>query len=183
MKQELYTRGVELMKEFCGANKLSAPIVTPHAKEEWKFKGTCAYYRPTYISICVDQCANIGRAGRLWSYPGYVVDRTPYGVVQHELGHHVDFTLSDARTSYGGDFSTKLRAATGELRITSYCPNDMEWFAEIFRLFVTNSDLLKTIRPVTYASLKEIYRPVVDAPWRKILADAPERTLIAAARK
>lgn len=39
---------------------------------------------------------------------------------------------------------------SGELPITSYAPNPAEWFAEIFRLFVTNHGLLKQLRPKTY---------------------------------
>lgn len=183
-RQVMLDKGVELMQEFCEANTLAAPHVATHTSEKWKFHGkACAYYRPTLISICPDACATIGRGGMAWSYPGYAVDRTPYGVVQHELGHHIDYTLSDAKAAYGGDFSAKLREATGERKITNYCPNDMEWFAEIFRLFVTNSDLLCVIRPRTYAVLKEIYRPVVDAPWRVVLEDAPERTIEMAPRK
>src|SRR6266542_543457 len=52
--------------------------------------GVCAYYRDGEIEIWVQSCAAIGRVGRQWSYPGYVVDRTPYGVLAHALGHHVD---------------------------------------------------------------------------------------------
>jgi hypothetical protein len=111
------------------------------------------------------------------------VDRTPYGVLQHELGHHVDQLLSEQKGSYGGDFSVKLRAATGEARITSYCPNDWEWFAEIFRLFVTNSDLLRELRPRTYEQIRQQYKPVRDTPWRHVLRDAPPRNIIAAERK
>jgi len=183
-KQQMFTSGKELMAEFCEANSITPPYVAAHDPAKWRFRDrTCAYYRPTLISICPDECAAIGYYGQAWSYPGYVIDRTPHGVVQHELGHHVDWCLSDSKGSYGGDFSQRLRAATGERRITNYCPNDWEWFAEIFRLFVTNSDLLQHLRPRTYNVLRGIYKPVVDAPWRKVLKDAPERTLEMAEKK
>lgn len=181
-KERMYETGVELMNEFCAANALEAPHVAAHRAAKWRFDA-CAYYRPTLISICVSNCAHIGFGGQAWSYPGYVIDRTPHGVIQHELGHHVDWHLSDSKGAYGGDFSTRLRQATGEQRITSYAPNDWEWFAEIFRLYVTNSDLLRLLRPRTYSVLREIYKPVVDAPWRKVLAKAPQRTIEQAEKK
>ena len=184
MKQVMFERGEELMAEFCSANKITPPRVAVHARERWALGDrACAYYRPTLISICPARCSNIGTAGMAWSYPGYAVDRTPYGVVQHELGHHVDYMRSKTKGAYGGDFSVQLRKLTGERKITNYCPNDWEWFAEIFRLYVTNSDLLRVIRPVTYAALKELYRPVVDAPWEQVLKDAPARTIEMAPRK
>lgn len=183
MKSALFNRGRDLMHEFCEANKLSVPEIDQKLSTEWRFDSTCAYYREDVISICVPRCAAIGVAGQAWSYPGYVIDRTPYGVVQHELGHHVDFSRSDVKGAYGGDFSAKMRQLSGEDKLTNYCPNNWEWFAEMFRLFVTNSDLLRAVRPRLYAQLRELYRPVVDAPWRAILKDAPDRTFAMAAKK
>ena len=181
-KQVMLDKGKELMHEFCEANALAPPHVAAHPRERWRVASACAYYRPTLISICPDRCSSIGAAGMAWSYPGYKIDRTPYGVVQHELGHPVDYLRSKVKGAYGGDFSVKLREITGEEKISGYCPNDWEWFAEIFRLYVTNSDLLRIMRPRTYAKLKDIYRPVVDAPWRVVLKSAPERTIEMAAR-
>src|SRR5690606_2929539 len=143
----------------------------------------CAYYRPSYIKVCVEACAAPGYGGRAWSWPGYVIDRTPYGVYAHELGHHVDVQLSDVRGRYTGDFSRKLRARSMEQPITGYCDNDGEWFAEIFRLFCTNPDLLKRLRPVTYGLITDHVKPVVAKPWRAVLANAPARTVAMAARK
>jgi hypothetical protein len=182
-KLELLRSGVDLMAEFCAENKLRVPKGKVLSKAEWRFPSTCAYYRSSVITICPDACASIGTSGRAWSYPGYVIDRTPYGVMQHELGHHADHTLSYEKGAYGGDFSTKMRIAATEPKLTGYCPNDWEWFAEMFRLFVTNSDLLKAVRPRTYELIKEHFKPVIDKPWRKVLKDAPPRTIEMAARK
>lgn len=182
-KAQLLALGRDLAAEFCEANRLSLPAVDEQPGASWRFRGTCAYYRRDVITICPSVCAPPGTGGRQWSWPGYVVDRTPYGVIQHELGHHVDYTLSDDKGAYGGDFSVKLRRLTGEDRITSYCPNTWEWFAEIFRLYVTNSDLLRALRPRTHEQLRAIYRPVIDVPWRQVLKDAPERTQRAAENK
>lgn len=182
-KLEMLRSGVELMQEFCEANKLEVPGGVVIAKAEWRFPSTCAYYRKNVITICPDACASIGFGGRAWSYPGYAIDRTPYGVMQHELGHHADYVKSGAKGAYGGDFSEAMRNSAGEVKLTGYCPNDWEWFAEMFRLFVTNSDLLKVARPRTHALLRENFKPVIDKPWRKVLKDAPARTIEMAARK
>lgn len=182
-KNELLASGQDLMKEFCEANTLELPSMTVVPGAEWRFRGTCAYYRKSVVTICPSACAHIGTGGMSWSYPGYAIDRTPYGVIQHELGHHVDFTLSEAKGAYYGDFSVKLRRAVDEPKLTNYCPNDAEWFAEMFRLFVTNSDLLRAMRPRTWEAVKERYKPVVDRPWREVLEKAPARTIEQAWKK
>lgn len=160
-KQELLDRGKELMERFCRVNKIRPPDLKP---EKIQFR-SCAYYRPQYIKIDVLKCAFPGTAGQAWSWPGYSVDRTPYGVVQHELGHHVDWLLSEQKGSYFGNYSRDLRAKTKELPITSYALNDAEWFAEIFRLYVTNPGLLAALRPATHAELRAKLKPVVTADW------------------
>lgn len=183
-KEGQLEEGIELAKRFCRINDLAMPHVNVVLRTRWRFPSTCAYYRPTAIFICTSRCAHIGTAGRAWSYPGYVIDRTPYGVIQHELGHHVDHTHSSAKGAYGGDFSERMRAASGEPKLTNYCPNDWEWFAEMFRLFVTNPDLLKRVRPATYALIVEAgLRPVELRSWRTVLEDAPGRTIEMAERK
>lgn len=182
MKQQLLDEGVALMHRFCEENKLAVPPVVVRPKAGWPF-GVCAYYRPTKIVICLEACARIGTAGMSWSYPGYTVDRTPYGVIQHELGHHVDVTRSSQVRAYQGDFSVNLRRETGEPPISGYCPDDGEWFAEIFRVFVTNPDLLRIVRPATYARLISQFAPVVTDTWEMVLAKAPERTQKACAKK
>lgn len=180
-KPNLLVAGVKLMVDFCTLNSLRQPEVNEASPASWSF-GVCAYYRPATIHICVPKCAAIGVAGRAWSYPGYTVDRTPYGVVQHELGHHVDVERSTRRGNYYGDFGIRLRQVAGEKPITSYCPNDAEWFAEMFRVFVTNPDLLQQVRPRTHRELRQVFEPVFSDTWRDRLRDAPARTIKAAER-
>lgn len=182
-KEALFERGLKLAKLFCAKNGLTLPEIRRVGYDDWRFDSTCAYYRPSYIAICVEKCASFGRAGRAWSWPGYVVDRTPYGVIQHELGHHVDWTFSKSKGAYFGDYSEELRAKAGEPALTGYCPNTAEWFAEIFRLFVTNSDLLRGVRPKAFAEISKKLNPAVTTPWRDVLEDAPARTIISAEKK
>jgi len=182
MKEKHLADGIALMQHFCEVNSLITPPINVRTKADWRF-AECAYYRPTYIEICLDKCAPIGTVGMQWSYPGHTVDRTPYGVIQHELGHHVDVTYSTKVDRYRGDFSINLRKETGEKPISGYCPNDGEWFAEIFRLFVTNPHLLRAIRPRTYQRLCDHFVTVVSDPWETVMAQAPDRTIAACAKK
>lgn len=181
-KPSLLDRGKDLMARFCAANDLPAPAMVEADPKRWAF-GVCAYYRRDVITISVQHCAAIGYAGMQWSFPGHSVDRTPYGVVQHELGHHVDLLSSTRRGAYFGDFSIAMRERAGELPLTSYCPNDAEWFAEMFRLFVTNPDLLAKLRPRTHAEMVERWKPVFEDTWRERLAGAPDRTILSIERK
>lgn len=182
-KQSLLDRGVELMRLFCSPNGLLVPPVVTVERRSWPFDA-CAYYRPIEIHICVDKCAAIGFAGMQWSFPGHSVDRTPYGVIAHELGHHVDMTRSTRRDRYRGDYSIGMRKRSGnEQPLTSYCPDDGEWFAEMFRLFVTNPDLLHKLRPRTHALLAADFKPVFEDGWRERLAGAPDRTILSIERK
>jgi len=152
-KATLLDRGKALAAAFCALNGMPVPAVVEEPSKDWPFGKICAYYRNCVTTICVPRCAAIGVAGMAWSFPGYVVDRTPYGVLQHELGHHADVLCSSHAGPYYGDFSASTRARVREAPITSYCPNDGEWFAEMFRLFVTNPGLLRLMRPRTHAAM------------------------------
>ena len=139
-KSDLFEMGKAHIARWCELNAVEMPRVNPRrGKPDF---GVCAYYRDGGIEIWVQSCAAIGRVGRQWSYPGYVVDRTPYGVLAHELGHHVDRQHGPA-----GGVRSHLWRPLDATPLTSYCPNDNEWFAELFRLFVTNPDLFERVRP------------------------------------
>lgn len=174
-KSELLAGGRALMTQFCVVNCLAEPEVQVY-QELWGVSA-CAFYRAGKISIHPPSCASIGQGGQAWSYPGYFIDRTPYGVIQHELGHHVDRLMGEDKGLYFSEFSVRARHDSGEDKLTNYCPNDAEWFAEMFRLYVTNSDLLKYLKPVTHALIAKHWKPVIERPWREVLAGAPVRNL------
>lgn len=170
-KQELFEEGRRHIETWCVLNRVGSPSVDDKNGDPGMF-GTCAYYRDGVIYIDVSRCAGIGMAGRAWSYPGYLVDRTPYGVLAHELGHHVE----GAHGAAGGVVASSWRVDTGEAPITSYAPNDNEWFAEIFRLFVTNLDLLRALRPRMFAKLMNRWpKPAMCASWEAVLRLAPRQ--------
>jgi hypothetical protein len=179
------TEGITWVRQFITKNSLPPINVEIVSGNNWLFS-PCAYYRRDTIYICVDKCARpcTDEPSRNWSFPGNTVDRTPFGVLAHELGHHVDYHNSvTARGPYYGNFSIDMRKMTQEKPLTGYCPNDAEWFAEMFRLFVTNPNLLSQLRPVTYLKLAETFRTVTNEPWRTILRLAPLRVIRACENK
>lgn len=169
--------GRDVVGVFCRANDMTPPRLggtVPQGRLQL-YGGTCGLYDGSRgggtVYVNPADCARLGYGGPAWSWPGYIADRTPFGVYAHELGHHVDRLL--------GYPSGRLRQASGEPPITSYAPNPSEWFAEMFRLFVTNPDLLWLVRPATYRIMVTDYHlvPVEEGGWREVLAEAPARTL------
>jgi hypothetical protein len=188
-KDELFLAGATLAEEFCEVNGISMPTIERLNPAQRNYHlGTCAYYRPTTIHIMVEKCANRGFGGRAWSWPGYKVDRTPYGVIQHELGHHVDTVRTGEVTrenSLEKLFSKQIYDQSRETALTGYLGTDkgaatfyMEWFAENFRLFVTNPDLSLSLRPKFYEAFERAgFKPVKYLDWESVLRDlgAPDR--------
>jgi hypothetical protein len=165
-RDALAARGKELVLQFCELNNMPAPRFFATVR------GSCGLYSGGTISVQADKCAHPGYGGPAWSWPGYVTDRTPYGVYAHELGHYVDHFFG------GWRWGRQVRKETGELRLTSYCPNDAEWFAEMFRLFCTNPSLLAAVRPATHAALTgRGLVPVESRDWHSVIAGCPARTL------
>lgn len=174
-RSELFAVGIELMERFCFANDVIEPTVKSVPKADWPFDA-CAYYRPetnensrlgSGINVCIEKCqVPCGTStSRNWTWPGSVIDREPYGVIAHELGHHCDWLASKVKGVYGGDYSVNLLKQSRESALTGYCPNPWEWFAEMFRLFVTNHGLLAQLRPRTYELLTERWTPVGSDDW------------------
>ncbi len=96
-RRMLLRDGDTLLHRWCSLNLMAPPTIEFHPDRKPNF-GVCAYYRDSIIHIWPAACASIGLAGRQWSYLGYVVDRPPYGVIAHELGHHVG--LDDEEMPY-----------------------------------------------------------------------------------
>jgi len=181
----LYNRGVSRVTAFCEANDLLVPSISWCPRESWEV-GACAYYRKDMIHICLEECARPATeyAVRNWNWPGSSVDREPYGVLCHELGHHVDYHASENKGPYYGEYGGTICEQSGEQPISGYHPNDSEWFAEMFRLFVTNHALLYELRPRTWDLLTKRWQPVSGDDWRAELgADCPARIVVSQVRK
>lgn len=198
-KSELLNNGIELLKRFCARNNVGVPNLWfptndgDKTEDRYWHVNSCAFYRKEmteytaqqyfkghyHIFIMVDKCARIGAVGRLWSYPGYIIDRTPYGVLQHELGHYFDDLV-------GASKSVTIRS-NEEKPLTGYCPQDTywsEWWAEMFRLFVTNPELLKLFRPKAYQYICDMgITPCETRGPFTVIKDAPLRTIAMAYKK
>lgn len=177
-KNALFMRGAARIKEFCELNKLPLPNV--QKETEWYFD-VCGYYRPQTIHIYLPNCATPATENQVrnWNWPGSTTDREPYGVICHELGHHVDWYVGDEKGKYWSGYSSQVMNEAMEKELTSYCPNPAEWFAEMFRLFVTNHSLLESLRPKTHAILTRRFRPVSSNNWIEELRDGvPNRILM-----
>lgn len=195
-RDELYWQGANLMKGWCRLNNIEEPLLIRLKPTDRLYHlATCAFYRPRCITIMVEKCARQGMGGRAWSWPAYVIDRTPFGVVQHELGHHVDEVKSTRPLKVKEDmFSYRVYQESKEEPLTGYLGTDREaqtffkeWFAEIFRLYVTNPNLCKKLRPKFSATMvKERLHPMNDDGWRIRLREdfhAPSRIIDQAQKK
>lgn len=195
--------GKERAAEFCRINDIPEPAVHEIPAARWHFGDVCAFYRPDTdavrgwlnggegrewhlygpgINICVHHCGRAcGEAeSRNWSWPGSTTDRTPYGVVCHELGHHCDWLAGERKGEYFSDYCEAVMAASGEPPLTTYAAtNPAEWLAEAMRLFITNHDLLRAVRPRTHAELLKRWKPVnPDMGWLPALgSNAPARVV------
>jgi hypothetical protein len=163
MNKDISARlGLALMNGFLKANDLD-PIIVKY--EKIGEKSVCGYGtlggKPEEIIIDVNKCSS---ANIRYSFPGLYCDRTPFGVHQHEMGHVIDGRLRLSREAH---------MYSHERPLTSYCPNNHEWFAEMFRLFVTNSDLLRRLRPKVYDFLIDEARlvPTVTDNYIKVLKE------------
>jgi hypothetical protein len=186
--ERLFKWGVQRADAFCLANGIRRMETKLYIKEEWLFSHVCAYWRDWTCHICLPHCGRPARGEndrRAWSWPGATTDRTPYGVVCHELGHHCDVLASTERGPYYGEYSQSVFTRAKEKAISGYEPNNpAEWFAEMFRLFVTNHALLLRIRPRTWEILMERWTPVSDHDWRVALGpDCPARIIKAQEKK
>lgn len=195
-KDDMFVAGVSVMLQFCKENSVKPPDVERLNTSQRNYHlGTCAYYRPFKIHIMVEKCALKGLGGASWSWPGYVIDRTPFGVLQHELGHHVDTLLTGNVTRENlmdKLFSRRIWEQSQEPPLTNYFGTDkekatffMEWFAENFRLYVTNPGLCLSLRPRFYIALFSfgIY-PLTFITWKSaLLAYGATQRIITQAEK
>lgn len=169
-KAELYLYGERLLQEVCQVNSICLPTVRLQELRRYRVKGC---YIRTRQRICIDlkACSSPVRIpGYRWSYPGWKSDLTPLGVMAHELGHHFWNMRRISRTDWADH-----RDIDGP--VSSYEPTSEEAFAETFKLFCTNPDLLRLGRPSRYQFLRKHADPVVTMTWNDVLANAHPRIL------
>lgn len=182
-KQQLADLGILEVSKFCTINNLPIPKIEFFGVKDW-FVSVCAYYRSEIgIKICLTRCQQpcTQEQARNFSWPANIVDREPFGVLLHELGHHVDWCLSKTKYRWFGDLCTTIKNEAKEPGITSYAEtNAAEWFAEAFRLFVTNPTLLKLFRPKTYKLLSNRLKQTTEEDWKIRIGDNCPKKVIKA---
>ena len=169
-KDELAERSVKHIQNFLQMNNLPVPefVMSEYPDAKNKFQKTGHYSRKegkVYLNAANTRNPVMKPGGMQWSYPGYKVDKTPLGVLAHEIGHHIDHTMK---------FDENAFPYKGE-KVTGYEPTVHEAIAESLRLFMLNPDLLHTIAPKRYQFfLDNGLKPTVKQPWKEVLHGAPQ---------
>lgn len=174
-KQDLFDAGLKRSFELLDQSNVKRPRVVSTTLR----RNSGVYYRDHGGKVLVDlrKCSSLttNPGGYRWSFPGYKIDRTPYGVVAHEIGHHVDAIF--------GYPSRRLPRGWNHKRISGYEPNDAESFGETMKLFITNPDMLRSGAPVRYNYVTSLgLRAIDETPWHDVLVahGANERLITAA---
>lgn len=192
-KAELFKRGLKRASSWLERHNLPRPHRIFSSREEanrWRrhFMPPTWYglylneRRSTALVVNVKRCRVATRVpGWSWSYPGYKSDLTPYGVVCHEFGHHVDYVLG----ARGGLISNRKiwkAVVANEEEVSGYEPNHAEAFAEAFRLFLTNPSLLREGRPERWEFMTHTLGldPPNTTSWRIVLKHAHPQIVRAA---
>lgn len=153
---------------FCEENWLVMPDIqlvgddVEFGEDRW----TGQYLSHNYkIMVKPDRCVNVGNTEVPWmSWPGSVGDRTVYGILFHEFGHHVDKMIGERI----GGYASEVRAESGERQLHLVGQNDSEWFADMMRLWITNPDLLRIVRPKTWGIFGNRFVPIINLmTWRE----------------
>lgn len=178
-KDEAFVDAIKHCERFLAVN-----LITPlSCIMNRKGKGAYGTYHSVENSIWVDVHRTIfpcSTPGYSWSYTGYKADLTAPGVLAHEVGHHVHYrALCDGNKKCDKAMSTARQLET---EVSSYEPNLCEVFAEAFKLFILNPDLLLQGRPMRYAVLAGCMglKPIVTEPWHEVLLFAHPKLLKAA---
>jgi len=146
--------------EFLTLNNIPLPReITPvySTTGKWVLKtGMYGLYNPKTETIYVDvlKCRMPGetnkRNKKIVHFPGHVQDQTIYGIVMHEIGHHVQVK------KLGASFFKRVQR---------------EQFADDMSTFITNPNLLKFSSPKFWKFVTENLqlKPLHDLLWREVL--------------
>ena len=187
-KLHLFSESVIHCTDFLIHNHLPVPeykLVDDFIEDDLYYACGCYKDKTKTVYVCLKKTGSLGKAGRQWSWPGYKIDRTPYGVVAHEVGHHVDFTFIRSKQFNKEQRNEATRVFTiKKEKVSGYEPVPHEAFAESMRIFITNPDLLMLCCPNRYDYIVNVLKlkPNIDKNWKQVLIDnnAPARTINAA---
>lgn len=158
---------------FLDANGIAHPYeIITEAKNP---SGLHGWYNPRFQQVFVDVKRSrppVKTPGFAWSFTGSKADLTVTGVLAHEVGHHVHHMFM-----YRGQVNSIMqelkRIRRLEARLSGYEPNVHETFAECFRLFALNPELLRVGRPMRWKLMLDLeLKPAHSVPWREVLVHA-----------
>lgn len=178
-REALFQRACCRVGAICDAHEVIRPHIR-RADGSRHFGYWCRGVIKVNVSRCTPPAFNPGYS---WSFPGYKADRTVVGVTLHELGHHIWWAIGEESNpdSWLAHYTAWREAGEDEAAVSGYEPNVEETFAEAWKLFCTNPDLLRVGRPQRWALLRESgLRPPHLAPWREVLQHAHPRMIAAA---
>ena len=193
-KRELFDEGLSRSLSFFKKNPAITPLAQVYRSREpmqtriielgfprvrlgstW-MGGWWAKEDSSMVFVDVDKCKEPGVRIR---YPGCPGDDSPYGVLCHEVGHHVDFYACEE--TYVSETEPWMAVVRSEPPVTTYETSFRGWqryseaFADAFSLFLMNPELLRVGRPARWSFLTGDchLKPVYAVPWRRVLAKAP----------
>lgn len=181
-KLTAYSHARELCDTFLTVNQLPQPKAyltepdesrRPPGKNPWSDNGW--YWKDVLYVNVKHSKTPVKTPGFAWSYTGFKADMTAPGILAHELGHYVkDLIDRKVDRKHRKVFDMNIKAI-GEIEpnVSSYEPNSDERWAEAFRLFVLNPDLLREGRPIRYEFFLHLrLQPVNTLTWREVLVNA-----------
>lgn len=172
-RRVLFNSGINLINEFSLLNDIPKVAVRVKGNIDKRLKGYY-YDNDSTIHVILENCSRINP---MYSFPGFTSNATAQGVVVHEYGHY----LTSSRFKLFKESLNAIKKRINESCITSYCPDTKEWFAEQLKLFITNPDLLKLIRPNTYKEFCKYWKPLDKGTYMEVLSEfvdeIPDRIL------
>lgn len=174
-KEKLLYKGIELIERFSEENGIKMPKVFIISNKNNIYG---LFYPKNVIHVNMKLCRPpVKTPGYDWSFPGYVQDLTPYGILAHEFGHYISDMLGK---KFRKNF---VNIRKMEENVTSTDDRGLdEKMAEAARLFITNPDLLKRGRPLRYEIFSQHYTPIVRNRWKTVLSHAHPKIVTAAER-
>jgi hypothetical protein len=154
-RNEIWEAGLADVLAFLHKNGIHPPKIYPEpppvAANKWQtyglYFGPSSYGGPEardgriWVNIDKARMPSYKQSRSGYSFPGHKTDRTPAGVLAHEIGHHVGRVCRfDSSMSW---FSVWVMTKP----VTSYEPTEEEAFAETMRIFILNPGLLSRGAP------------------------------------
>jgi len=191
-RQELYLEGLDRSRRFLDRNGILRPLFCQYKDVETSVHneiiktffrrattngvvqgtGTGLYYAGcVFVNVPRTALPVLVPSQRSWSWPGYKVDRTPIGVVAHEVGHYIEDCLrrlGRLTAEHSERWRDILKA--NKKAVSGYEPVPSEAWAESMRLFILNPNLLSRGLPARYAFIESLgLIPGEKRGWKQVL--------------